>query len=121
MAIVNLNFAEIAHTAFTNILGSPGVVKEGVVYKYNEAGEEVATDTPEQTIKDEMDKILSETLYKNERKNLYPDLEEQLDKLFHDIDQGKLDKTGEFYTALKTIKDAFPKDGSKNSSLEKEE
>ena len=43
------------------------------------------------------------------RKLEYPALEEQLDKLFHDIDQGKLDKTGSFYTALKAVKDAHPK------------
>lgn len=39
----------------------------------------------------------------------YPALEEQLDKLFHDIDAGKLDKTGDFYKALKEVKDTFPK------------
>tara|TARA_B100000029_G_scaffold385792_1_gene381510 strand:+ start:639 stop:1001 length:363 start_codon:yes stop_codon:yes gene_type:complete len=39
----------------------------------------------------------------------YPDIKEQLDKLFHDIDDGKLDKTGTFYTALKAVKDANPK------------
>ena len=39
----------------------------------------------------------------------YPDIKEQLDKLFHDIDEGKLDKTGSFYTALKAVKDANPK------------
>ena len=39
----------------------------------------------------------------------YPDIEEQLDKLFHDIDDGKLDKTGTFYTAIKAVKDANPK------------
>ena len=36
----------------------------------------------------------------------YPDIKEQLDKLFHDIDEGKLDKTGSFYTALKAVKEA---------------
>tara|TARA_Y100001960_G_C14335126_1_gene661968 strand:- start:95 stop:448 length:354 start_codon:yes stop_codon:yes gene_type:complete len=39
----------------------------------------------------------------------YPDIKEQLDKLFHDIDDGKLDKTGTFYTAIKAVKDANPK------------
>ena len=33
----------------------------------------------------------------------------QLDKLWHDIDEGKLDKTGSFYTTIKTIKDKYPK------------
>ena len=46
---------------------------------------------------------------RTDRKLEYPALEEQLDKLFHDIDEGKLDKTGSFYTALKAIKDAHPK------------
>tara|TARA_R100000329_G_C7441090_1_gene155104 strand:- start:119 stop:445 length:327 start_codon:yes stop_codon:yes gene_type:complete len=36
---------------------------------------------------------------------------EQLDKLFHDIDNGTLDKTGEFYTAIKKVKDDNPKSG----------
>lgn len=39
----------------------------------------------------------------------YPDIEEQLDKLFHDIDNGSLDKTGEFYSAIKNVKDSYPK------------
>ena len=34
---------------------------------------------------------------------------EQLDKLFHDIDNGTLDKNGEFYTAIKKVKDDNPK------------
>lgn len=49
------------------------------------------------------------TLYKVQRSNDYPRIAEQLDKLFHDIDAGKLDKTGTFYTAIKAIKDANPK------------
>tara|TARA_R110002153_G_scaffold249723_2_gene406198 strand:+ start:823 stop:1173 length:351 start_codon:yes stop_codon:yes gene_type:complete len=39
----------------------------------------------------------------------YPKIAEQLDKLFHDIDNGTLDDSGEFYTALKAVKDAYPK------------
>ena len=37
------------------------------------------------------------------------DFEEYINELFHDIDEGKLDKTGTFYTALKAVKDANPK------------
>ena len=36
-------------------------------------------------------------------------IHEQLDLLWHDIDQGKLDKTGDFYNAIKGIKDRNPK------------
>jgi hypothetical protein len=42
----------------------------------------------------------------------YPDLREQLDKLFHDIDSGLLGedaKTGSLYLALKEVKDNNPK------------
>ena len=37
---------------------------------------------------------------------------EQLDNLWHDIDEGKLDKTGKFYTSIKSIKDKYPKPGT---------
>ena len=33
----------------------------------------------------------------------------QLDKLWHDIDDGKLDKTGSWYKSVKDVKDANPK------------
>ena len=36
-------------------------------------------------------------------------LGDELDALWHDIDEGKLDKTGAFYTAIKKIKDDHPK------------
>ena len=47
--------------------------------------------------------------YKTDRQRAYPDIAEQLDKLYHDIDNGTLDETGEFFTALKTVKDDNPK------------
>ena len=39
----------------------------------------------------------------------YDAIAEQLDKLWHDIDENKLDKTGSFYTSIKTIKDRWSK------------
>jgi len=47
--------------------------------------------------------------YKTRRKLSYPLLEEQLDKLFHDIESGTLNQSGEFFNAIKEIKDANPK------------
>lgn len=43
------------------------------------------------------------------RRNSYPHFAEQLDKLFHDIDSGTLDKGGTFYQAIKAVKDDIPK------------
>ncbi len=48
--------------------------------------------------------------YKSAR--VYPQLGEQLDKLWHDINNGTLDNTGEFFTALKEVKDNNPKPGA---------
>lgn len=47
--------------------------------------------------------------YQFDREVEYPQLGEQLDALFHDIDEGKLDKTGAFYALLKEVKDTYPK------------
>jgi len=47
--------------------------------------------------------------YKNNRKEAYPSIGDQLDMLYHAIDSGNLDKTSDFYTSLKSIKDANPK------------
>jgi 4-hydroxyphenylpyruvate dioxygenase-like putative hemolysin len=46
--------------------------------------------------------------YKTARK--YPSLGEQLDMLWHAIDNGTLNKTSDFYTAIKAVKDAHPKE-----------
>lgn len=48
--------------------------------------------------------------YARDRIVNYASVKEQLDKLFHDIDQGKLDKTGSFYTHIKKVKDDAPKE-----------
>tara|TARA_R100000005_G_C4888153_1_gene136389 strand:- start:30 stop:425 length:396 start_codon:yes stop_codon:yes gene_type:complete len=47
--------------------------------------------------------------YQINRAKEYSHIFDQLDQLWHDIDDGKLDKTGSFYTAIKTIKDKYPK------------
>jgi|TARA_R100000479_G_scaffold57979_1_gene27545 hypothetical protein len=47
------------------------------------------------------------TQYQRDRK--YPDLGEQFDLLFKDIDSGKVSKDGGFYKAIKAVKDAHPK------------
>jgi len=39
----------------------------------------------------------------------YPSIPDQLDKLFHDITNGKLDETGSWYKAVKATKDKFTK------------
>ena len=47
--------------------------------------------------------------YKTDREDAYADIKDQLDQLWHDIDDGKLDKTGSWYKSVKDVKDANPK------------
>ena len=48
--------------------------------------------------------------YKLLRAREYPRLQEQMDMLWHAIDENKLDKTSDFYLRLKAVKEMFPKD-----------
>ena len=46
----------------------------------------------------------------SKRKKEYLSWNEQLDKLYHDINDGKLDKTGSWYKHIKAVKDANSKE-----------
>jgi len=48
--------------------------------------------------------------YDKNRVLAYPQIAEQLDMLWHAIDNGTLDKTSDFYIKLKAVKDKYPKD-----------
>ena len=47
--------------------------------------------------------------YVRDRQESYPALGEQLDMLYHDMTAGKGDKTGDWYKAVKKVKDDNPK------------
>ena len=47
--------------------------------------------------------------YQGKRRDEYSYFGDQLDQLWHDIDDGKLDKTGSWYLAIKAVKDKYPK------------
>ena len=49
------------------------------------------------------------TRYTYARGREYPEIKEQLDMLWHAIDGDALDKTSDFYTKLKKVKDDNPK------------
>jgi hypothetical protein len=49
-------------------------------------------------------------VYKDNRKLAYPSIFDQLDMLWHAIDSGTLNKTSDFYTTIKSVKDAHPKE-----------
>ena len=66
-------------------------------------GEEIIEEVKRQ------EKIWLKYEYERNRQKRYPDIEHQLDLLFHDIEEGNLDKTGSFYSVIKAIKEEFPK------------
>ena len=47
--------------------------------------------------------------YQRTRKPLYAEIKEQLDLLYHDMAADKGDKTGEWFKAVKKVKDDNPK------------
>ena len=55
------------------------------------------------------EEIYNQYEYERTRMGKYPDLDHQLDMLFHDIEEGRLDKTGSFYRAIKKVKEKYPK------------
>ena len=87
---------------------------------HNINGENVAFTAEEETARDtEEAAAITEKAankYKNDRTTfgvkVYPELREQLDQLFRDITAGKFGddaKTGEWYIAIKEVKDTNPK------------
>ena len=66
----------------------------------------------EEEIVTEEKRILKEyedSKYQRDRADSYPAIGDQLDMLFHAIDAGKVDKSSDFYTTLKAVKDKYPK------------
>ena len=61
----------------------------------------------------EEDKKFKASQYQRDRREIYPDVREQLDMLWHAIDDGDWTaakaKTTEFYTKIKKVKDDNPK------------
>ena len=57
--------------------------------------------------------IIEEAPYIGQRKNAYPDIGDQLDMLWHSIDQDPQLKSKyfDFYEAIKAVKVKYPKDG----------
>ena len=56
-----------------------------------------------------MQAVFDANEFQRDRASEYPELKEQFDLLWHAIDDDALDKTSDFYTQLKAIKDAYPK------------
>lgn len=47
--------------------------------------------------------------YKSNREREYPSIGDQLDMLWHSMDNGEIPKSQAFFMALKAVKDKYPK------------
>ena len=77
----------------------------------NNERREFTDDEYDQAIEDRAQYKLDEqdNGYVRDRQESYPALGEQLDLLYHDMTADKGDKTGEWYKAVKKVKDDNPK------------
>ena len=82
-------------------------LQDGEVYSNLELIDETATMPTEE----EVNAKIAELNILDTRKIAYGNITDQLDKLWHDINDGKLDKTGSWYLAIKQVKDDNPKPG----------
>ena len=80
------------HSNVVTIRGDVAYDQNGNIVEYNESTVQAYIDANE---------------YKSLRQ--YPSIGDQLDMLWHAIDNGTLNKTSDFYTAIKAVKDAHPK------------
>ena len=71
------------------------------------------TPIPKADIEAKMNEIGTESNYAQQRRNAYPEIGDQLDMLWHSIDQDPQLKSKyfDFYEAIKAVKVKYPKNG----------
>ena len=79
--------------------------KNGEVYSNLKLNDDTATMPSEE----EVNAKIAELEVIEDRRLAYGSISDQLDKMYHDITAGKLDETGEWYKAIKKVKDDNPK------------
>ena len=84
---------------------------DGVIYiaKWNAQDKVAPTSDQLNALSSEATTLENNSNTDAKRRTEYLSWQEQLDKLYHDIDDGKLDKTGSWYTHIKAVKDANSK------------
>lgn len=98
--------------ALDNLVGSGNYSLVGDDVYENITNWKVDNPPTESEVMAEFERIKTEfetTVYARYRSNEYPAITEQLDALWHAMDNGVLPKVDGFYDAVKTIKDKYPK------------
>lgn len=87
----------------------PWTGEPGNLYSYEQVKNELPTWA--EILEEHEDNLAEYDAYAGKRARKYPDIKEQLDMLYKDIESGKLGETAKsssFYTTIKGIKDANP-------------
>ena len=79
--------------------------KDGEVYSNLKLLDDTATMPSEEDVNSKITELDIDA----QRVMEYGSIGDQLDKLYHDIDNGKLDETGEWFKSIKKVKDDNPK------------
>ncbi len=93
------------HDAIYKAYPSAAMIDDGTGV-FDSSGNKI---TIEQSKVDAARTELAKLDYQGKRQREYPSIGDQLDDLYKDILAGKVDATGEFAKAIKTIKDKYPK------------
>lgn len=99
-----------------NYRNADGEWEEQISYSgvYWPPGATEATEQPQFTLEEirakypEAEKIVNNNRARRTREIEYGRIQDQLDKLYHDMAAGKLDETGEWFKSIKAVKDANP-------------
>ena len=104
---------EAIYKAYPNVVTICDGDSSGKTFTRDEDGKDVTID---QSLVDAARVELNKLNYQKSRTGqdgstdtIYPDLGEQFDLLFKDIAAGTLTTSGNLYTALKAVKDKYPK------------
>ena len=103
--IIERHMASLARSMKTLIKDLAQDTKDGEVYSNIKLLDDTATMPSEEDVNAK----IAELEIDAQRLLEYGGWQEQLDKLYHDIDDGKLDETGEWFKAIKKVKDDNPK------------
>ena len=96
-----------ANLRLSDKIGVGGVMVDNPV---TELPSEATVNAKLKELQDEFDAFYTDV--SKARRNAYKSVTDQLDQLYHDMTAGKLDATGEWHKAIKSIKDKYPKESS---------
>ena len=96
---------EALYSLYSNVVRIKGENDNAIAY---DADGKVVSWVAEDVAKEEI-AIEKETGYIQKRVDAYAELGEQLDQLYHDMAADKGDKSGEWFKAVKKVKDDNPK------------